>query len=274
MDKQKSVVLLSGGMDSAVAFYWADQNTEVVAVINFAYGQRGAQHEFAAARSLHQVVYGVGLDVPPGVPPLITMDVQMPTRSTLTGYDEGLDPRAVDHYGLPITFVPGRNLIFIAYATAVAYNVDANVIIGGWNAVDVDYPDCTPAFLGAASGAATRALGRQVWTRAEEPGGFVYGLTAHSPVLRLTKAETVTLGESMGVPWELTRSCYDYSPDPCMYCDSCVKRVNAFIQAGVEDPLVMQSWRCGTWGDFVVEWQEAQDFEHMEAHDELQVEYE
>jgi 7-cyano-7-deazaguanine synthase len=269
MDKQRSVVLLSGGMDSAVAFYWAKKNTEIAAVINFGYGQRGAQYEFAAARALHQFVFGVGLDVPPGVPPLMYMHVSMPMSSPLVGYSGGLDPNAKDHHGQPITFVPGRNLIFIAFATSVAYVEEASVIVGGWNAIDVDYPDCTPGFLNAASGAATCALGRDVWIRAEEPGGYAYGLTVHSPVLRLTKAETVAMGESLGVPWEHTRSCYDAGPDPCLYCDSCVKRVGAFIKAGVRDPLVTDD--DNVWGEFTWEWQDAQAYE---KHDELLIERE
>jgi len=146
----------------------------------------------------------------------------------------------IDAYGQPMTFVPGRNLIFISYATAMAYNLNAKYIIGGWSSVDVDYPDCSERFLKTASWAGSIAIGR----------GYS-GLYIKSPLSRLTKAETVTMGEELGVPWHVTRSCYAGDDEPCLECDSCLLRVRAFITAGVHDPLVKDHV---SWSELVNNW--------------------
>lgn len=231
----KSIVLLSGGMDSAVALYWAAKRYEIVSVMNFDYGQHGAQGELNSATMVLGSLKAYG-----AVEPLhdgrimvdqhlhiLKVRIRIPVRSALTSDLGSLDPDAKDRYGQPMTFVPGRNLIFISYATAVAYDLGARCIIGGWSGIDVDYPDCNPDFLDNIGIAGSLAIGRGL-----------DGLVVRSPLASLTKAETVSLGESLGVQWNLTRSCYAGDDKPCLKCDSCLVRVKAFIAAGVRDPLV------------------------------------
>lgn len=233
MKRDKVVVLLSGGMDSAVALYWAAEYYEIAAIMNFDYGQHGANLELQAATRLLGVlkVMHVGSDCEMAFQSLgiIKCSIRIPVVSSLT-HNYGLDPSLKDAHDQPMTFVPGRNLIFISYSTSVAYDVNAKYIIGGWSSVDVDYPDCSQRFLVAAGVAASIAIGRD--------GVEGQQLYVKSPLSMLTKAGTVTMGEELGVPWALTRSCYAGGAEPCLECDSCLLRVRAFITADVRDPLV------------------------------------
>lgn len=235
MKRDKAVVLLSGGMDSAVALYWAAKHYEIAAIMNFDYGQHGADLEAQAATRLLGVLkvqsamaQSGSVQNPMETMGIIKCSIRIPVVSSLT-HNYGLDPSLKDAHDQPMTFVPGRNLIFISYATSVAYDVNAKYIIGGWSSVDVDYPDCSARFLIAAGSAAALAIGR---------GPSEDALGVKSPLSSLTKAETVAMGEELGVPWELTRSCYAGDEEPCLECDSCRLRIRAFITAGVRDPLV------------------------------------
>lgn len=233
----RAVVLLSGGMDSAVALFWAASSLEVVGALNFDYGQRGAGLEWKAANRVmtaYRAVYDMS-------GPLTWYKLNLHVDSALTIPDA---PLGQQRHGLPSTFVPGRNMIFIAHAAAVAWEVDARYIIGGWSGVDTDYPDCSEKFLQRMSHAASTALGRTTCP---------YGLLVKSPLSTITKAEAVTLGVAEGVPFGLTRSCYDFGQKPCMQCDSCIKRVDAFIVAGVRDPLVAST--AEGWSAFVHDWE-------------------
>ena len=228
----KAIVLVSGGMDSAVALYWAAERYKIAAVMNFDYGQHGADWEQAAATlvlgklKINQLQLKSELRTVNPHLALMTIRLKIPVRNALTE-DMGLDPTVTDIYGQPMTFVPGRNLIFISYATSIAYNIDAQWIIGGWSGMDVDYPDCSDRFLTSAGITASIAIGRGS-----------HGLAIYSPISRASKAGTVVMGEELGVPWEYTRSCYAGDEKPCLACDSCKLRIKAFIAAGVRDPLI------------------------------------
>ncbi len=234
VSKPRSIVLLSGGMDSVTALFWALKETDVIFAVHFSYNQRGARYEKSAVHDVMSYVNAASYDgesrhVSIMIPPPINIFAD----SALTIHDDTLAPDAKRPNGLPRTFVPARNLIFIAHATAIAYEIEADMIIGGWNSVDVDYPDCKLKFLHLAGRTATLAIGRGIDDYTGIPD-----LRVFSPVQMLTKVEVVRMGELLNVPWHLTRSCYADTKEPCMKCDSCLKRIHAFIDAGVRDPIV------------------------------------
>lgn len=218
----KSIVLLSGGMDSAVAYYWAKKSTKIVTELFFDYGQKGVGWERIAASSIAQhAVHRVQIYYPPSI------------RSTILTNSDMYEVKRRD---VPASFVPGRNLTMISIAGGVAYELGAELIIGGWTQVDVDYPDCSSYFLRLAGDAACEAIGGK-------PGS----LEVFSPILYYNKSDIVRMGEELGVPWKDTRSCYGNQQQPCMNCGSCLKRATAFLKAGVRDPIVSDE----RWDDFV-----------------------
>lgn len=227
--RDRSVVLLSGGMDSATALFWALENSDVLAVINFTYGQQGACYERRQACRLHGYVRGQKGTEGARKILFVAQALHLHTQSTLmgTGPSSGSTTRPD---GLPLTFVPARNLIFIAIAAGIAYDLDANAIVGGFSQVDVDYPDCKVRFLRAAEEATRLAFGQEA--------AALDGLKIRAPLALKSKVDTVQLGERLGVPWGLTRSCYGDEEAPCLVCDSCVLRASAFLAAGVRDPLI------------------------------------
>lgn len=217
---KKAVVLLSGGMDSAVALYWAMENLDPITTLFFDYNQLGVNFEKDRSRKLSLLC---------GLPMQISR-IAYPSsiRSTIIE-GSGTPIRDVEHHRrrVPMSFVPGRNLTMISVAAAVAYEEGAAWIVGGWNSVDVDYPDCTHSFLVDAGTAVCEALGLP-YTE----------MIVTSPIIDMNKTQIVQLGEELDVPWGFTRSCYGKKYIPCLQCDSCVKRMNAFLEAGVRDPIV------------------------------------
>jgi 7-cyano-7-deazaguanine synthase len=132
--------------------------------------------------------------------------------------------------GIPITYVPARNLIFLSIATAYAETFGANAIFLGITAHDYSgYPDCRPEFLDAFARTANLA------TKAGTEGGRA--MAYHAPLLKMSKAEIVREGTRLGVPWELTWSCYQGGDRACGRCDSCQLRLKGFAEAGLSDPL-------------------------------------
>ena len=215
-----AVVLLSGGMDSSTALYWAikQKHIKVVAAIHFTYGQLGSEWEFAAAGQVN-----IHASDKAGYPiPLHHVIIPMRQYSLLQWGNADLSPGRKDSHGNPSTFVPGRNLIQLAMALPILYVCDAHLIIGGWTQVDVDYPDCRRGFLESATITFGLALG--------EPIDIVY------PFIDMAKKEIVELGTELEIPWRLTRSCYNADLPPCGMCDSCLLRVAAFDQNGMIDP--------------------------------------
>ena len=219
-----AIVLLSGGMDSATVLALARAGGFAVHALSFRYGQRHAIELGAATRlaralgaASHQVVE---LDLRRFGGSALTADLPVPKDRS--GGEIG--------HGIPVTYVPARNTLFLAYALAWAEVIPARDIFIGVNALDYSgYPDCRPEFLEAFERAAN--LGTRLGV---EEGG----LRIHAPLLRLSKAEIITRGLEAGVDFGLTRTCYD--PDAagaaCGRCDACTLRLRAFAQLGLVDP--------------------------------------
>ena len=128
--------------------------------------------------------------------------------------------------GIPSTYVPGRNLMFLSVAGSLLDAVDAQAIVAGPNAIDFSgYPDCTPAFFASAADALNRGTKQ----------GVTNGIEVLAPLMHLSKAQIVKLGATLGVPFELTWSCYTGGDKPCGHCDSCKLRAKGFEEAGVVD---------------------------------------
>ena len=219
-----SVVLLSGGMDSATCLALAARRAAPIHAITVLYGQRHAR-EVRSARALarhYAIASHAVVRIPIG--PLL--------ESSLTA--AGAPLPTVTHTGrsrIPSTYVPARNTLLLALALGVAESQNASAIYVGVNAIDYSgYPDCRPEFL--------RAFGRlaRLATRVGVEDGWAPAIRA--PLLRLGKKEIVVLGERLGVPWRLTWSCYAGGRRPCGRCDSCRLRAKGFREAGVVDPTV------------------------------------
>lgn len=221
-----AVVLLSGGLDSATVLAIARQQGYAVHALSFAYGQRHSSELQAAARvaqaqgvTAHRTAH---IDLRAFGGSALTADIDVP---------KGRDADEMSH-GVPITYVPARNTIFLSFALAWAEVLGANDIFIGVNALDYSgYPDCRPEFIRAFETMANLA------TRAGVEGH--QKLTIHAPLMHLTKAQIIRRGLDLGVDYALTSSCYDPAPcgSPCGQCDSCQLRRKGFRENGMEDPL-------------------------------------
>ena len=214
-----ALVLLSGGLDSATCLAIAAGQGRRVRSMAFDYGQRH-RFELEAAAELARR-YGSEHRV-------VTIDLRQFGGSALTGDAEV--PKGRDEgemmAGVPITYVPARNTIFLSYALAECEVSDVRDVFVGVNALDYSgYPDCRPKFV-AAFQAAARA------------GTRLVDFTIHAPLIDLTKAQIIRRGTDLGVDYGLTHSCYDPSEDggACGACDACTLRRRGFEQAGVPDP--------------------------------------
>lgn len=228
---KRAVVLVSGGLDSAVTLALAVTQGFDPFVLSFQYGQRHSV-ELEAARRVVQSrgvrehrVAEIDLRVFGGS--ALTDHIPVPQRRTEEEVGHGL--------GIPITYVPARNTIFLAYALAWAEVIPCSDIFLGVNVVDYSsYPDCRPVFLEAFERLANVA------TKAGVEGK---GFKIHAPLLQLNKAEIIRGGIALGVDFSLTHSCYDPAPDgaACGQCDSCHLRLKGFAEAGLPDPVRYQS---------------------------------
>jgi 7-cyano-7-deazaguanine synthase len=220
-----SVVLLSGGMDSATCLALASRERPPVDALTVAYGQRHLR-EVRAARSLarhYRTHRHIVLDLPLG--PLLDSALTDRRRAVPRGRDRAT--------GIPATYVPARNTILLAVATGYAESRGHDAIYLGANAIDYSgYPDCRPPFLRAFERVA--ALG----TRRGVEG---HGVRILAPLLRRSKPQIVRWGERLGVPWRLTWSCYAGGRRPCGRCDACRLRAVGFRGARVADPLLRPS---------------------------------
>jgi 7-cyano-7-deazaguanine synthase len=220
------VLLLSGGLDSTTLLAFALKNGWTVSALTFRYGQR---HESEVARA--QAIarrYGIErhvvaeLDLRPfGGSALTSPEIAVPKDRT---------PDAMSA-GVPVTYVPARNTIFLSYALAWAEVLGARDLFVGVNALDYSgYPDCRPEFITAFEALANLA------TRAGTEDGVRYRV--HAPLMTMSKAEIITLGTSLGVDYAATESCYDPHPSgtACGRCDTCQLRKKGFAEAGVADP--------------------------------------
>jgi 7-cyano-7-deazaguanine synthase len=227
MDKSTpaAVVLLSGGLDSAVALATARGDGFRCHALTFAYGQRHAV-ELDAARRVADAGGAVEHRV-------FTLDLRAFGGSALTAdVDVPRDRNAEEMTtGIPITYVPARNTVFLSLALAWAETLGAFDLYIGVNAVDYSgYPDCRPEFIRAFEELANLATKAGVENRGR--------LHIHTPLIHLSKAEIIKLGVALGVDFGLTHSCYDPTPDgaACGRCDSCRIRRDGFRAAGVPDP--------------------------------------
>lgn len=220
----RAVVLLSGGLDSAVTLAIARDRGLVCHCLTIDYGQRH-RHELDAARRVAAAL-GAGehlilpLDLRPFGGSALTAEIDVP---------KGRDENAIAA-GIPITYVPARNLIFLSLAAGFAETRDARDLYIGVNAVDYSgYPDCRPEFVESFQRTANLA------TKAGVEGR---GVRIHTPLIGLSKAQIIREGASLGVDFALTHSCYDPAPDgrACGACDSCLLRRRGFEAAGVPDP--------------------------------------
>jgi len=215
---KKAVVLLSGGLDSTTALYWAlDRGYKPVA-LSVRYGQRH-ERELSAARAVAKAA-GVKL---------CEVELQLPwlTTSSLVDRKQKLPDiplSRIGRGGIPSTYVPGRNTIFLALGVSLADAVGAQAVILGANALDFSgYPDCRPAFL--------EAFGRvaRLGTKTRRIGVL-------APLKSLDKEGIVRLAKKVGAPLRLTWSCYAGGARPCGRCDSCKLRAKGFALAHLEDP--------------------------------------
>jgi 7-cyano-7-deazaguanine synthase len=216
----RSVVLLSGGLDSATALAIARARGDECHTLSFDYGQRhrvelvAARRVSASLRAAAHREMQVSLDVFGG--------------SALT--DDSIAVPEHGGAGIPVTYVPARNTVFLSLALALAEVVDADKIVIGVNAIDYSgYPDCRPEYI-----AAFQALARLATKRGVEGGA----LTIDAPLVTMSKADIIRRGLELGVDYALTVSCYqaDDQGRACGRCDSCRLRTDGFAAAGVPDP--------------------------------------
>ncbi len=223
--KPNAIVLLSGGLDSATCLAIARQQGFEPVALSFDYGQRH-NAELAAARRVadafavrdHRVV---------------RLDLGAIGGSALT--DTSIDVPTEASEGIPVTYVPARNTVFLSFALGLAEVTGADAVFIGVNAVDYSgYPDCRPEFIAAFETMANLA------TKAGVEGNL---MKIHTPLMRLTKAEIVQTGMALGVDYALTVSCYQADLDgrACGLCDSCRLRRKGFEEAGIADPTRYQA---------------------------------
>lgn len=227
---RRAVVLVSGGLDSATTLAIARQQGFDCHTIAFDYGQRH-RCELAAAERV-SIQLGASRHI------VVPIDLRAFGGSALTS-DSSVPKNRTDHEmqaGIPITYVPARNTVFLALGMAWAETLDATDLFIGVNAVDYSgYPDCRPEFVQAFTALANLATKSGVEGRP---------WTVHAPLISLTKADIIRQGTALGVDYGLTHSCYD--PDAagraCGRCDSCQLRLKGFADAGLVDPVCYQEF--------------------------------
>jgi 7-cyano-7-deazaguanine synthase len=222
----KAVCLLSGGLDSSTCLAVARRRGFDCYALSFDYGQRHRVELGAAALIARKLGAARHIVVP--------IDLRVFGASALTADLEVPKSRAAAEMseGIPITYVPARNTIFLSFALAWAEVLEASDIFIGVNAIDYSgYPDCRPEFIRAYEQMANLATKAGVEGRTR--------VRIHTPLIELSKADIVRLGSDLGVDFALTHSCYDPEADgsPCGLCDSCQLRRKGFREAGLTDPL-------------------------------------
>jgi 7-cyano-7-deazaguanine synthase len=228
LHNKPAVVLLSGGLDSATCLAIARHQGFTCHCLSFDYGQRH-KHELEAAahiaRSLGAASHRIAhIDLRAFGHSALTADIAVPKdrdESQMTA-------------GIPVTYVPARNTIFLSYALALAEVIESTDIFIGVNAVDYSgYPDCRPEFIAAFTHMANLAT---------KTGVEGHKLTIHTPLIHWPKVEIIRQGLTLGVDYSLTHSCYDPLPGPggkpCQHCDACLIRQRAFAALGLTDPVL------------------------------------
>lgn len=224
------VVLLSGGVDSTTVLAIARSEGYDMHAISFRYGQRHAieleraKQVAALAGVTHHVIVDIDLRVFGAS--ALTSDIDVP---------KGRTPSEMS-LGIPVTYVPARNTIFLSFALAYAEVLGAGDIFIGVNALDYSgYPDCRPDYIIAYERMANLAIKASV-------EGTTH-IKIHTPLIELTKAQIIQRGLGLGLDYGITSSCYDPGPkgEPCRKCDSCLLRAKGFSEAGAIDPLIANS---------------------------------
>ena len=216
----KAVILVSGGLDSTTVLAMARQQGFDCYTLSFDYGQRHRSELEAAERVSQKMVVKAHK--------VIKLDLGAIGGSALT--DSAIDVPVEEASGIPVTYVPARNTVFMSIALAWAEVLGANDIFVGVNAVDYSgYPDCRPEYISAFEQMANLA------TKAGVEGNK---LQIHTPLINMTKAQIIQTGVTHNVDYSLTISCYQATEDgaACGLCDSCRLRKQGFFEAGIEDP--------------------------------------
>ncbi len=226
MARKKAVILLSGGIDSATAAAIAQRNEFDLYALTFRYGQRHEREIKAANRVAAWLRVEEHL--------IIEADLRAIGGSALTDRIEVPKSRSISEieHGIPVTYVPARNTIFLAYGLALTERVEASDIFFGANQLDYSgYPDCRDEYVRAFERMANLA------TKAAVEGKVQ--LKIHTPLIQMTKAEIIKQGSKLGVDYSLTWSCYDPTVDgkACALCDSCQLRLKGFKEAGLNDSI-------------------------------------
>lgn len=222
---KKAIILLSGGLDSVTVLAMAKQQGYVVYALSFDYGQKH-NAELNSARKIVQDYQVIEHKV-------INLGLGAIGGSALT--DDALSVPMTPQEGIPITYVPARNTVFLSFALGWAEVLGAHDIFIGVNAVDYSgYPDCRPKFIEAFQTLANVA------TKAGVEG---HQIKIHAPLIRMSKGEIIQQGTKLQINYAQTVSCYAASPDgfACGECDACRLRQQGFLQAGVSDPTRYQA---------------------------------
>ena len=225
-----AIMLLSGGVDSTTTLAIAKHQGFRLNALTFQYGQRHAI-EIEAARRVAQA-FGVERHV------VVPMALRLFGGSALTDDLAVPKSRTLEEiaHGIPVTYVPARNTIFLAYALAFAEVAESEDLFIGVNALDYSgYPDCRPEYIRAFEAMANLATKAAVEGRQR--------LRIHTPLMHLSKAQIIQRGLELGVDYALTHSCYDPTPDgaACGQCDSCLLRLKGFAEAGATDPIAYRA---------------------------------
>jgi len=228
--KKKAIILASGGLDSTTIMAIARHKGYDIYALTFDYGQRH-KIELKAAQKVGKyfgakkhLILHIELDTIGGS--ALTEDIPIP---------QGRKLKEISSSGIPITYVPARNTIFLAYALSWAEVLEATDIFIGVNSIDFsNYPDCRPEFIESFQRTANLA------TKAGVEGK---GIRINAPLIDMTKGEIIKKGISLGVDYSMTHSCYNPGKDglPCGKCDSCLLRKKGFEEAGVKDPLLTRT---------------------------------
>jgi 7-cyano-7-deazaguanine synthase len=232
-DLKKAVVLLSGGLDSTTVLAIAMREGHEVYALSFDYGQTHKAELEAAARIAKTA--GVERHV------ILKIDLRAFGGSALTDDIEIPKGRSVEAMGegIPVTYVPARNTVFLSLALAWAEAVGAGNIFIGVNALDYSgYPDCRPEYIEAFQRLANLA------TKAGTEGGVEFRI--HTPLIAMTKREIIEAGMALGVDYSVTSSCYDPSASgaACGLCDACLLRLKGFAEAGIADPIAYSAGKA------------------------------
>lgn len=219
----KAVVLLSGGIDSSTTLYYAKHKGYDCHCLIFDYGQRHRK-EIESAKKVAKACGAkwqvVKFNLPWKGSALLDKKISIPKKRNL---------REIAN-GIPRTYVPARNTIFLSFAASYAEAIGAKAIFIGANAVDFSgYPDCRPAYY---------EIFRKLIKRATKAGVEGKGIKIFTPLIKMTKAEIIKSGRKLRVPYEFTWSCYSGGRQPCRKCDSCILRAKGFKEAGFMDPLI------------------------------------